>query len=611
MSAIAGWVSLDGRPAPSDRLDSMLQAMRGRGDTIDSAVEAGVALGQVHLHTGTSPAERMRPVRVGGGLWLAADARIDARADLLAALRNAGRTARADAPHAELLALALVQWGQACGRHLQGDFACAAWDPLARQLTCVRDHFGVRPLYYTLNEHRLALASDIRALLALPDVQQDLDETAVADYLMFGGCMDPERSIFSHIRCLPPAHTLVLDAQSRRLHIEPYWQLGPHEEVRVKDPRACAAELADQLQAAVSDRLPQGLAAYQLSGGLDSTSIAALAAKLRGPQHPREPAYTLSASGLDPQEREADFAELAARDLPVTLLRQELHTYTLFERADDPRLDTASPMGYPLLAAHRDMLDAMVARGARVLFSGYAADAAMAPSSYRYARLLRQGRLVSLSRSVQQHWRLTGSLRGMGLRHAVLRRQPDTAGSPDFPDWLAPDFARRVDARGRWNHWWHLYHHATDAHQQLSLPWMHRQFEAIELWPLPLVGRYPFLDLRVLQFLMALPNALLQSKRVLRDAMAGMLPPEILARPKTALAIDLARLHVTNGKIELNAQLSGVKKMYWLDATRYGSSLDAYIRGNGHETSWHGALTLGPLGLASWLDHRDNTRSEQ
>ncbi len=611
MSAIAGLIALGATPIDPQALDRMLGALRRRGDEIDVALTPEAGLGQVHLRTGSGLAEAMRPIRADESVWLAADARIDARVELTARLRRAGIAAQPDAPHAQLVAQAFGQWQEGCGQHLLGDFAFAAWNARERRLTCVRDHFGVRPLYYAANAHRLAFASDMRALLALDDVSHELDEVALGDLLMFGSCMEADRTIFRDIRCLPPACVLTAHAASGRIGLAPYWHLCREREVRLGDAQAYALALRELLQQAVADRLPQGTAAYQLSGGLDSTSIVALAAQLRGPGAPRELAYTYASGTLAPEDREADFAELAAAALPVNLIRQELDAYGAFERMDEPDLGCPYPLGYPLLAPHHDMLHALAGRGAKVLFSGYAADAAFAPSSNRYAALLRQGRLLTLGREVAHHALLSGSLRGMGLRFAFQRSEPDTRGSPELPDWLDPGFSRRIAAPERWERWWALYHGAIDGEQQLTLPWMHRQFEVIELWPLPLVGRYPFLDLRLVQFLLGLPNAMLANKRVLRQAMHGLLPAAILERPKTALIGDPVRTLVTNGKLNLTDRISRAAALPWIDGARYRSAFDAYAAGRGQQATWASALVATPLALSIWLEQQSKSRSDQ
>lgn len=610
MSAIAGWVSWAGGPADARLLDRMMSALRGRGHETDAAAGAQAALAQVHLRVGAGPRETMRPVAASDTVWLAVDARVDGRDALARSMRNAGVHAQAEASHAELVAQAFGQWGGGCGLHLQGDFAFAAWDVAARRLTCVRDHFGVRPLYYTANAHRLAFASDMRALLELPDVGRDLDEDAVADYLMFGACMDADRTIYREIRCVPPGSALTVDGTSGLVRVDTYWQPRTPAALRLRDAQAYADGLREVLGAAVADRLPNGIAAYQISGGLDSTAIAATAARLRGPNAPREPAYTISSGDLHPEDREAEYAELAARMLPLDLHRQDLNHYTLFERTDSARLATPYPMFYPLLAAHRDMLDAMLGRGASVLFSGYGADALFTPSSDNYARLLRRGRWLALTREIGHHVRLTGTLRGMGLRHAVRPATMDAAGRPDMPDWLEPAFAARVDARGRWEKWWALYLGALEGHQQLALPWHSRQFEMIELWPMPLVGRYPFMDPRVVRFLLSLPNAMRSRKEVLRRALSGALPQDILERPKTALAADPVRKLVTNGKLIWKDPASVAAQLPWIDASRYRASLRAYSAGRWQEATWGSALMMAPLGLQVWLGQQQDSRSD-
>lgn len=593
MSCIAGIVSLNGTAADPSALRQMLQTLRARGDQQDVAVSEAAVLGQVHLRLDDRPQEAMRPVAAANP-WIAADARIDARGG-------------DQAPHAERVARAWSETGPLFAAQLRGDFAVAVWNEHGRTLTCARDHFGVRPFYYTMSAGRFAFASDMRALLALPDLSHELDEEAVADYLLFGACMEPDRTIFRAIRCLPPATVLELQADTAQLRLRSYWRLERSAEARHASPREYGEECLHLLRQAVADRLPRGPAAFQLSGGLDSTGIAAAAAGVRGPGAPMDPAYTISAARLVPADREADYAQVAAQSLPLKLLRQELGDYALFERRGDPALATAFPLSYPFLAAHQDMLRAMRSQGASVIFSGYPADAAFAPSSTYYPGLLRRGKLVRLAREAAHHLRHTRSFAGMGLRSAFHSPRPDTCGAPSLPDWLEPAFARRTRVEQRWQQWWSLYHGATDAQRQLSLPWLSRQFEMLELWPMPLVGRYPFLDLRLLDFLLGLPNFMLRDKRVLREAMKGLLPEDIRTRPKTALPGDPARELVTNGK--LNRNNLAAASLPWVDAQRFRAAFDAYVAGAGSDATWSSALVLGPIALAHWLEQQEKRSS--
>jgi len=128
-----------------------------------------------------------------GTIWIAADARVDARDDLVRKLTACGRTGLEGANDAELLLHAYGAWGQASVDHLLGDFAFAIWDQTQRILFCARDHFGVKPFYYVHQGRRFAFASEIKALLEVPEVEAQIDPQSLHKYA-YGNC-DPTNVI--------------------------------------------------------------------------------------------------------------------------------------------------------------------------------------------------------------------------------------------------------------------------------------------------------------------------------------------------------------------------------------------------------------------------------
>src|SRR5258706_1033089 len=155
---------------------------------------------------------------------------------------------------------------------IEGMFALALWNASDRTLLLARDRIGIKPLYYVSLPGGFAFASEPKALLQLPGLAARLDPDALSDFLSYG-YVPFDRSIFSGIRKLPPAHRLLYDAETGRVALERYWSLEPHavdddvQELRSRLDRAVTSHL-------VSD-VPVG--AF-LSGGLDSTTVVARAA---------------------------------------------------------------------------------------------------------------------------------------------------------------------------------------------------------------------------------------------------------------------------------------------------------------------------------------------
>jgi asparagine synthase (glutamine-hydrolysing) len=166
---------------------------------------------------------------------------------------------------------------------LNGDFSLAIADENAGTLHLARDRFGVRPLFYWIAGGKLAFASRLRSLLALPEVPRDIDRTfaglfAGSHYRAFDN--DPERSPFAAIRQLPAAHSLTW--KDGKASLNRYWRLNAEEDLQWSE-QEIAERYRDLLLDAVRIRLAQlPKAAFALSGGMDSSSVLASAVRLRG-----------------------------------------------------------------------------------------------------------------------------------------------------------------------------------------------------------------------------------------------------------------------------------------------------------------------------------------
>jgi asparagine synthase (glutamine-hydrolysing) len=599
VSCIAGLFDRSGKPVDSRLVERMLVRMKGRApDGSEVQCSGATGMGVAFLRTGSSPCEQPYKIAQDNQIWLAADARIDGRSDLVRRLRDSGARVEDDATHAELIVHAYHAWGEHFVEHLIGDFAFALWDQRAGKLICARDHFGVRPFYFFESGSLFGFASDIDALLSLPQVSHELDEISVADFLLFGIDQDPERTIYRDIRCLPAATRLEVSRAAPRQHT--YWQLQRNGETRCRNPAEYVERFTAVFEQAVADRLPAGPVAFQLSGGMDSTAIAATATCRPDAATRPTMAYTVSAQTLVPEDDERAHAQAAAAHLGIPLLCQELGDYELFGRSAQASPRTSWPLSYPHLAAYRDALDAISKTGARVLLSGHGADSVMARSSSYYPDLLRNRSFTKLLKETGHHLRHARSLSGMGLLSVIRSRPPQgKAWSPPMPDWLDPDLAKRVSLEERWVRGWNTLNNAHDAHQQLTQPWFSRNLQAQEILDAPVVVRYPFLDLRLVEFALGLPNFMVGRKRILREAMRGKLPELITLRPKTSLRGDVVRVIVTrSNKPSADALRNRAAPEVDLDA--FVRALDRYRAGEGAGSTWASLFMLNSMAWGHW-----------
>src|SRR5687768_11894927 len=182
MSAIAVLLRLDGEPACGESLAAMLDAMSHRGvDGRGSCLEGSAALGLLLHRTVPEAQSTAEPLRnLESGTVLVVDGRVDNRSELLAELRLP-----AGCSDESVLFTALERWGDEALQRVVGDYSFALWDARSQVLTCGRDVMGPRPLYYLYEPRKfLAIATEIKALLAVASVAPRLNERYVARYLL-------------------------------------------------------------------------------------------------------------------------------------------------------------------------------------------------------------------------------------------------------------------------------------------------------------------------------------------------------------------------------------------------------------------------------------------
>ena len=490
------------------------------------------------------------------GLTAVVDARLDDRKALCDALGLTGSRS-AELGDAELVLRGYLRWGADLPKHLFGDYVLAIWDARKRTLFCARDPMGVKPFYYSYSaaKRRFAFAGLLDAVLAAPGVSTELDEAVVARALTRARMNEVRHTFFKDVAKLPPGHslTVTIDAVERStLALARHWHPESAPAVRRPSDDDYAEEFLFLCTQAVASRLsgadPVGT---HLSGGLDSSGIAVLAAReLRRSGRPAPLAFSWLGDLAGQAPSEVHAREYEAID---AICREE--GLTVFHRApnaDDMvrvlRLDGARP-GVHVLASEDVVQRCAAEQGVRVMLSGWGGDqgASFNGRGYR-AQLLLRGRwhrLVADGRAAGRRPLRTFAEAGLPLLHPnaprrlrVLLRGADHSRS-DFGDepwlrrWLIhPALARRTSVRPirrprlftmRQALLWHLGHGAVAAR--------------IEGWAAAgaqhgIDYRYPLLDRRLLQFVLGLPpEQFLRgqwNRWLMRHALRGVLPASIL-----------------------------------------------------------------------------------
>ena len=604
MSCIAGIVNLNGAPVDRELLERMTRSMENRApDESNVWVAGNVGFGHAMLRISPESEKEHQPCSLDGKVWITADARIDGRSDLVRQLRSANQPIKYGIPDVELILHAYSAFGDSFLDHLIGDFAFALWDSRKQTLICARDHFGVRPFFYARTRDSILFASNMEALTTCQGLASNLDEGFITDFLLVGCSIHPEFSVYRDIRRLLPANCLKVS--ERMISISRYWEIRQPLDLIYCNTSEYAERFLEVFQCAVKDRTRGSVTALELSGGLDSSAIAAIAAKEAQADGRGLIGYTSTNERLGVNDDDRRHAAITASYLGIEQECLEVNRYGLFERLDDPSLKTQEPFGNPYLALSYDKSESAIARGARLMLTGQGGDGLFAGSTDYYASLLRGGHLFRFVRNLSRHIGSSGTLKGTGLRSAFLVRQNRPAWKPPFPSWLDHDFATRNQAQDRWNMFWNLWNGSSATLRQLKRPWLPQAFfEGYEAFGLPIVASHPFFDLRLVEYLLGIPNFALTEKSVARVALQGKLPEAVRLRPKASGGtIDWIKEGFARSRMAM-------EETHWhndngyIDRARYAKALRDYCASDHVESTWSGWLISTPMLLDCWLSNR-------
>lgn len=554
MSAVAAIVRSDGVALERAVVEGMISTMARRapdGVRSWSCVAAGLAHGALNA-TRESAAESLPLVSSCGRFAITADARLDNRDELLRELALGS-----EAGDSELILAAYERWGQRCPERLLGDFAFAIWDARGERLFCAQDRFGVKPLYWHRSEVLAAVATEIKALLALPEVPRQLNETRFADFLALQ-LEDQVSTVYGGINRLPPSHSLTCDRNG--VSLRRYWALDPTRALDGLPDAEYEERFRFVFLEAVRARLrSSGLVAAMLSGGMDSSSIVVAARELLEAR----PLHTLSAlfeavPGTD--EREYIAAVLALDGLESHYVRPEqLEPLADWDgaawRGDEPESN-------PQVSIARALYTGAAEAGVRCLLDGFGGDFVVSFGVERLTQLAARGRWLALVREARALERRTESL-------TTLRLLRTFAISPFLPSSLVaarrsvrerrigmPGWAFGVPLRAEFADHARLHERYVDLNRgrereprdprraqcntissgfvPVGLGVMDRIAAGFAIEP-----RYPFLDSRLVELCLAIPpDQKLRdgyTRDILRRALNDLLPHKIRWRAGKAI----------------------------------------------------------------------------
>ena len=450
--------------------------------------------------------------------------------------------------------------GDGFAERLRGMFAVAIWDGRASRLVLARDRFGIKPLFYwETPDGGLAFASELKALMALPSFPRDIDMRGLESLLAFNSIPRP-LTIFEGVRKLRPGHLLSWSPDGDGVEVRPYARPAPEPVERLRRERS--GELATELRGRLRDSVRAHLIAdvpvgVLLSGGVDSATLAALAAQESG-----ERVRTFSIGFRERSFDELERARLVARrydtdhhELIVEPDVAELLT-RLAEVFDEPLADSSAVPTYLVSElASQHVKVAMSGEGGDELFGGYytyVADS-IAPWAGKPAAALRPlvERLPSSSARVSFDYKAKRFARGGALAPLERHHAWKEIFSPELrAELLAGPPARGFDPLDVYRE---RYAATAGAQPLARLQDVDRDIYLVDdllvktdraSMAHSLEVRVPFLDTAVTDLALAVPSSrhLLgwQRKRLLRRAVAPLLPKRILYGRKRGFSIPAA-----------------------------------------------------------------------
>lgn len=544
MCGIAGILSFTPHHSivTSPLIEAMRDSMTHRGPDSGGAFrDEYVALGQrrlsiIDLAGGDQPMSNAEQT-----LWVLNNGEIYNYREFRSHLEARGYQFRTDSD-TEVIIHGYQEYGEQVVDHLLGMFALVVWDTRAKTLFLARDRVGQKPIYYANLPQGFFFASELKGLLHYDGMPRQLNHDAVHEYFHYQSIPDP-LTIFEGIYKLPPAHTLTIDLNGT-MDIKPYWQWSLHHpQLTALSYSEAVAETRRLLEQAVYSQMVSDVPlGALLSGGVDSSAVVAMMSR-----HAAGRVKTFSigfaASDYDERPFARQVADFCGTDHQELLVEPEnIHEILprLAYQYDEPFADSSAlPTYYVCKMARQHVTVALAGDGGDEAFAGYERHA-------KFLRLARQfnwlpptvvepiQKRLPVGMQGQRTLRLLGAPLGERYQRMVAIFEAHEINS-----LLNIDGAIRPLISQQMCEELPLLSQLQLADFEVYLPStvLTKVDRASMLTSLEV--RAPFLDHPLLDFIGTLPADWMLGKRVLKDAVRGLVPDVVLTRPKAGFAVPL------------------------------------------------------------------------
>jgi asparagine synthase (glutamine-hydrolysing) len=539
------------------------QVIKHRGpDQSGIFASEGITLGHRRLSIIDLSEQGRQPMaNEDGSLQLVFNGEIYNFLELRESLRNKGHCFASQAD-SEVILHGYEEWGEECLQHLRGMFAFALWDRHRQQLFVARDRLGIKPLYYYHQSGRFAFASEIKGLLAIPEIPRQVNFPALYDYLGFEFVPSP-RTMFEGISKLPPG--CYLKFSNNGLEIQSYWDL--QFSVGWSSPEEAVEGMRTLLRETVGLHLisdvPLGVF---LSGGLDSSTLVALMRQLGV-----NPLRTFSIGYPDPSFSELPYAQMVAERFETdhqVLMIPEVTPQDLEDAVwhlDEPMTDlSALPLFLVCREAKKQVTVCLSGEGGDEIFAGYDRFRASKFDHY-YRRLpgwLREKCIYPAVKRLPDQPQKKGAINIL-KRFIEGSHQPLDGGHLRWQYFMSPewetqlfqkDFKSRISAdpfaaiRGFRERC--PSKDRLDQEVYIDLKFVMPDSVLMKVDKMSMAHaleiRVPFLDHRVVEFSTTLPSSWklkgFETKAIFRQALKGWLPDTIVNRGKQGYSLPIKNL---------------------------------------------------------------------
>ena len=552
MSAITGIFYRNGRSVDPKLIKSMNHRLSHRGpDGSKVWCEGSIAFGHQMLNTTPESLNEPLPFEENG-MIITADARIDNRKELS---KKLGIENKESVPDSYFILKSYQKWGEKCPEELLGDFAFAIWNKNNKTLFCARDHMGVKPFYYFISDNAFFFATEMKALFSIPEVPYRLNELTLASYLTQSNT-DNNSTFYRDILFLNDAHSFTIDQNNYKMR--KYWKLDPESKIMMSSEedyiQAFIEIFTESIKCRLRSAFPIG---FELSGGLDSSSVVCIAKNILNKNHNSTCINTYSMIFDEfPQVDESYYIKKVVN-------KGRIKSHYILSDKISPLKDIENilrcleePFNTCNMSILRNMYKNMQDNNIRVLLGGDGGDEIIS-HGINYLRDLAVNmhwkKLIIELKALSKHTNI--SISNLFLTRVIIRLIPiyiknclkkniltinkESNGNnnltlnKDFTIKLGgEDQFRETDSDSiisKFNTARKIHYFMINTHDS-ALEMQDRNLSSFYIEP-----RYPYLDKRLVEFCYAIPNDMKfkfgWSRYILRVSMENILPKEIQWRP--------------------------------------------------------------------------------